>query len=128
MQPVHELNWYGGWMLVLAAFLTGIFLGLYFHREDFWGGYSGFSRRIFRLGHIALAALGMMNVLFSFSAWPAPDTLTGNVASWSFLVGGNSMPGVCFLTSWRAEFRHLFFIPVTALITAVFWTLAGAPW
>lgn len=88
MQPVHEVNWHGGWLLLLAAFLTGISLSLFFHREDFWGGYSGFSRQIFRLGHIEIASLRMMNVLFSFSAWAAPGTLAGSVAAFLFPVGG----------------------------------------
>ncbi|MFN6207128.1 MAG: hypothetical protein ACK49R_11875, partial [Planctomycetota bacterium] len=54
----------------------------------FWGGYSGFSRQIFRLGHMEIASLGMMNVLFSFSAWAAPGTLAGSVAAFLFPVGG----------------------------------------
>jgi hypothetical protein len=28
------------------------------------------------------------------------------------------MPAVCFLSAWREPFRHLFFIPVAALILA----------
>ena len=51
----HPLNWYAGWILILTAFLTGAGLGLSFHREDFWGGYASFRRRLVRLGHIALA-------------------------------------------------------------------------
>ena len=62
-EPFHILNWYAGWILVMAAFITGAAIGLRFHREDFWGGYASFRRRIVRLGHIALAALGMMNVV-----------------------------------------------------------------
>jgi hypothetical protein len=50
---------------VLLAFATGAGLGLFFHRDDFLGGYNSFRRRIVRLGHIALAALGMLNVIFS---------------------------------------------------------------
>ena len=63
--PPHVLNWQFGWLLVLAAFATGAVMGLSFHREDFLGGYDSFRRRLVRLGHIALAALGMMNVLFA---------------------------------------------------------------
>ena len=43
--------------------MTGAVLGLRFHRDDFLGGYGSFRRRIVRLGHIAMAALGMINVL-----------------------------------------------------------------
>ena len=63
--PFHVLNWHFGWWLVLGAFVTGAVIGLFFHRDDFLGGYDSFRRRIVRLGHIALAALGMMNVLYA---------------------------------------------------------------
>ena len=124
--PFHELNWFGGWILILLAFVTGAGIGLFFHRPEFWGGYDSFRRRIVRLGHIALAALGMMNVLFSLSPWPSPESSMANPASWSLLAGGISMPVVCFLSGWRSSMRHLFFIPVTCLITAVVSILLGA--
>jgi hypothetical protein len=125
--PFHPNNWYVGWSLILAAFITGALLGLFFHREDFWGGYNSFRRRIVRLGHIALAALGMMNVVFSLSPWPGMATWQGQRASIAFIVGGISMPVVCFLCGWWKGFRHLFFIPVVALVLAVVWTLLGTP-
>jgi hypothetical protein len=124
--PHHVLNWYAGWFMILSAFVTGAVLGLFFHRDDFWGGYNSFRRRIARLGHIALAALGMMNVLYSLSPWPASPTWEARAASVCFVVGGVSMPGVCFLSAWRKSMRHLFFIPVASLILAVAWTLQGA--
>ena len=126
--PSHGLNWQFGWWLVLSAFVTGALLGLFFHHDDFLGGYAGFRRRLVRLGHIAQAALGMMNVLYGLSPLPYPATPEADIAAWAFVVGGVSMPGVCFLTAWKKPFRHLFFIPVTALIVAVVTTLRGVPW
>jgi hypothetical protein len=123
----HGLNWQFGWWLVLSAFVTGALLGLCFHRDDFLGGYGGFRRRVLRLGHIAQAALGMMNVLYGLSPWPAPATPEADVAAWAFVLGGVSMPAVCFLTAWKTPFRHLFFVPVTALVVAVVTTLRGVP-
>ncbi|RIK74569.1 MAG: hypothetical protein DCC68_22800 [Planctomycetota bacterium] len=123
----HPLNWTAGWSLVLAAFVTGAAIGLFFHREDFWGGYTSFRRRIVRLGHIALAALGTMNVAFSYSPWPDESMWQGRAASIAFVVGGIAMPAVCFLSGYDKRCRHLFFIPVTALILAAAWTLSGAP-
>jgi hypothetical protein len=125
--PIHVLNWQTGWWLLLLSFVTGAGMGLFFHREDFLGGYSSFRRRIVRLGHIALAALGMLNVLFSYSSWPLADTTAASVASLAFVVGGVAMPMVCFLTGWRERCRHLFFIPVLALLIAVSFTIGGAP-
>jgi hypothetical protein len=124
--PTYILNWYAGWSLVLVAFLTGAAIGLRFYRDDFWGGYASFRRRIIRLGHIALAALGMMNVVYSLSPWPAPSSFEGRAASLGFLIGGISMPLVCFLSGWNPALRRLFFIPVIALVSAAWWTLSGA--
>jgi hypothetical protein len=123
--PSHLLNWWWGWSMVLAAFVTGALLGIYFYREDFLGGYASFRRRIVRLGHIALAALGMMNELYSLSPWPAPGTLVARIASIAFVIGGISMPAVCFLSGWKPVFRRAFFIPVVALIVAVLAVLYG---
>ena len=120
-------NWYFGWGSILGAFATGAAIGLYFHRERFLGGYDSFRRRLVRLGHIAQAALGMMNVLYAVSCRPAESSFDGQMASIGFIVGGVSMPAVCFLTAWRAGFRHLFFIPVVALVSAVIHTLRIGP-
>ncbi len=121
------MNWYIGWSLILTAFLTGAILGLFFYREDFLGGYASFRRRILRLGHIALAALGMINILFSLSSVAFEPSLRTRIASLGFVIGGITMPAVCFLASWRVGFRHLFFIPVSALVIAVIETLRIGP-
>jgi hypothetical protein len=78
-----------------------------------------------RLGHIALAALGMLNLLYSLSPWPPASDWRAEAAAVCFVIGGVTMPAVCFLTAWREPFRHLFFIPVTALVLAVLFTLQG---
>ena len=123
--PTHVLNWHVGWWLVLAGFGTGAVIGLRFHQDDFLGGYNSFRRRLVRLGHIALAALGIMNVVFSSSPWPVAGTWSGTAASVLFVAGGISMPAACFLTAWREEFRHVFAVPVGALVLAVVFTILG---
>lgn len=120
-------NWIAGWGLVLLAFLSGAMLGLGWHRDDFLGGYASFRRRVIRLGHIAFAALGLMNVVFSLSPLPTPGTTTARLASICFIAGGVLMPAVCFLTAWRSGWRHWFVLPVLSLILAVVFTLLGAP-
>lgn len=117
------INWYFGWGLILIAFTSGAAIGLYFHHDDFLGGYNSFRRRLVRLGHIALAALGIINVLYAQGISPESETTAANVASIAFLVGGATMPAVCFLAAWHPVCRHLFFIPVIALIVAVAQTL-----
>jgi hypothetical protein len=121
----HALNWNVGWGLILSAFLTGAVLGLFFERDDFLGGYGSFRRRLFRLGHIAQAALGMLNVLYALGPAHAPPTWLDQAAALGFILGGISMPLVCFLSGWRAGFRRLFVVPVVALLLAVLCTLRG---
>ena len=109
----HPFNWNLGWCLILAGFLSGAGIGLRFHRENFLGGYASFPRRMLRLGHIALVALGLLNVVVSITP------ITGSasaVAAATFAAGAVLMPSLCFLTAWRSGFRRLFFIPVVALV------------
>ena len=123
--PAFPCNWLVGWSLVLIGFLSGSVLGLFFHREDFLGGYGSFRRRLFRLGHIAFVALGLMNVLFSISAAPLGTGWEAALASGGFIVGGVTMPLMCFLTGWRDTFRHGLAVPVAALLIAVTATMLG---
>jgi hypothetical protein len=109
------MNWYTGWCLILAGFASGAALGLFFHRESFLGGYGSFRRRMLRLGHIACAALGMLNLIVGLSAQPSP----------LLVAGGVMMPAVCFLTAWKEKCRHLFLIPVVTLVAAVVMTIFG---
>src|SRR5690348_16764829 len=103
----RPLNWSFGWIWILAGFVSGAGIGLFYHRDDFWGGYSSFRRRIVRLGHICFVALGMLNLLFALSPCPAPGTMQSTIASACFVAGAVLMPAVCFLTAWRTSMRRL---------------------
>jgi hypothetical protein len=121
----HAFNFIAGWWLILAAFVSGAIIGLRFHREDFLGGYTSFRRRLLRLGHIALAALGMLNVVYGLA--PAPTSCTWPVFLPGLLLlgGAIAMPLVCFLSAWREGFRHFFVVPVVLLIAAVLLIILG---
>src|SRR5262245_59831970 len=126
MNPIlHPQNFYFGWSLVLAGFASGAAIGMGFHRDNFLGGYDSLRRRLVRLGHIALVALGVIHVLFSISA-PANGAAVILAASICFMVGALTMPAVCILAAWRSAARQLFFIPVLALVAAVILVLFGA--
>ncbi len=120
------LNWYFGWSSILLAFVSGAIIGLFFYRDDFLGGYQSFRRRILRLGHIAQAALGMMNVIAGIDQLRGPEVYS-IAGQWGLVIGGITMPLVCFLSAWRPGFRHLFFVPVTALIVAAVEILKVGP-
>ena len=115
-----------GWVWVLAGFLSGLALGLGFHRDDWLGGYGSFPRRLIRLGHISFLGLGILNIVFSLSG---PHLALGvgalRLASWSLIVGGITMPTCCALMAWRRGFRVFFGIPVAALVLGATLTVVG---
>lgn len=115
----HAFNFTAGWWLILAAFVVGAGIGLGFHREEFLGGYGSFRRRLLRLGHIALAALGGLNVLYGLSPAAGTGGAAARLPGLLLAAGAVAMPLVCFLTAWRPPFRHLFFVPVGLLLSAV---------
>jgi hypothetical protein len=66
------LNLIAGWLGMLAGVLSGAVLGLFFHREDWMGGYGSYRRRLARLGHIAFFGLGFLNLIFAASIVQLP--------------------------------------------------------
>lgn len=120
-----QVNLIAGWLGFLLGAVSGAWLGLRFHREDWLGGYASFSRRMLRLGHIACFGLGLINILFALSA--GRITPAGNVASVALIVGLVTMPVNCFLTAGRPAFKSLFFIPVTAVSAGIVATLFSLP-
>lgn len=120
------LNLIVGWAGMAACAISGALVGLFFHQENWMGGYDAFRRRMVRLGHISFFGMGVMNILFavSVSDLPAPAAYV-HPASMAFVVAAVSMPICCFLTAWRKSWRHLFPIPVIATFTGVGLLLTG---
>lgn len=105
-----------GWFLISTGFVTGAVFGLLAQDERWLGGYASRSRRLARLGHIALIALGALIV-----GWPCTTAAQSNsiavaIVSGCFLIGALTMGPVCFVTAWRWSCRVLFIVPSTALI------------
>lgn len=115
--PINEAF---GWVWILAGFLSGLVLGLFFHRDDWLGGYGSFRRRLIRLGHISFLGLGILNILFALSV-PRLGLAAGALvlASRALLVGAVTMPLCCGLMAWRRGFHLLFGIPVASLVLGV---------
>jgi hypothetical protein len=121
-----DVNLLGGWLGMLAGVLSGGIVGLFFHREDWMGGYGSYRRRLTRLGHISFFGLGFVNLIFAATAAQLdlrPAYL--QVASVALIVGAITMPACCFLSAWRKPFRHLFPIPVAAVAAGTVAILAG---
>lgn len=117
-----------GWVAMLSGAGTGAVLGLFFHRDGWAGGYASFRRRMLRLGHISFFGIGFLNFLFGLTltvvVLPQPHVA---IASTGFLVAVIAMPLVCFLTAWKRPMRHLFAIPVLAVLAGIVPVLAGWP-
>ncbi len=112
------LSFAAGWIGIFAGLLAGAVQGLFFHSDTWLGGYDSWPRRMLRLGHISLVAIGLINVAFA---------LTSGALGWAgsavwparlFIIGAVTMPLVCYLSALCKSFRHLFFIPVASLIAA----------
>ena len=109
-----------GWIGMLLGVASGAVIGMFFHREDWMGGYSSYRRRLTRLGHISFFGLAFVNFCFAFTQSVLPLAAPWNAtAMWGFLIGAATMPTVCFLSAWRKPFRHLFFIPVGGVLVGI---------
>lgn len=104
-----------GWTGICLGFVSGAWLGLATSDDAAFGGYASLNRRYLRLGHIALAALGMVNVqagLTTQAGFPMPD-----LARALLLAGLALMPLACFLHAAGVKRRTaLFALPAGTLI------------
>lgn len=119
-------NLIGGWLDMLAGVLSGAMVGLFFHRDDWMGGYGSYRRRLIRLGHISFFGLGFLNLIFVATAAQLllPFAYL-QVASISLLVAAITMPVICFLSAWRKPMRHLFPLPVLAATVGILAIVTG---
>ena len=67
MNVPTDINVIAAWLGVLAGVLTGVASGLFFHREEWLGGYGSWPRRMMRLGHISFFGLGFLNMMLAVS-------------------------------------------------------------
>ena len=112
-----QLNFLVAWVWLCLAFVSGLVLGLFFHRENWLGGYGSFRRRLYRLGHISFFGLGIVNLAFYLTAKEAslsPSTMS--IAGWCFVTGAVAMPLCCLLMAHFPRTRPLFGVPVLSLL------------
>jgi hypothetical protein len=115
---IPQLNLMLAWVGTLLGFLSGLYLGLNFHRDDWLGGYNSFKRRLYRLGHISFFGLAAVNFMFYFTirSLAATGPLV-SLAAWGFIIGAISMPICCVVMAHSRRTQALFGIPVLSLIT-----------
>src|ERR1041385_3062245 len=118
-----HLNLVLAWVWILLGFVSGMLLGLFFHRENWLGGYGSLKRRMYRLGHIWLFALGAVNLMFYLTVQNRPSNGVLRVAAAAFIAGALTMPICCLLMAHHPRTHTLFPIPVLSLLTAAVLTL-----
>lgn len=126
MQITGNWNLFAGWAATLSGVLSGAIIGLFFHRQNWRGGYDSHPRRFIRLGHISFFGLGFTNVLFGLTV--QARSLSGGVielGAASLILSVITMPICCFLAAWRKPLRHLFPVPVLSALVAVISLLAS---
>ncbi|MDH4054702.1 MAG: hypothetical protein OEW73_15480 [Gammaproteobacteria bacterium] len=118
--PAVELHVLAGWLAVSLGVFSGAAMGLLFHDETWAGGYGSFRRRMLRLGHISFFGIGFLNFFFALTLteFSLPET-TIRISSTCFLTALITMPSCCYLTAWKKPFRHIFPIPVLAVLAGV---------
>lgn len=109
-----------GWLGMGAGVLSGAAMGLFFHREEWLGGYGSFRRRMLRLGHIAFFGIGFLNIQFGLSFADGQWSGWMLAGAWALAATNLLMPLNCFLSAWKKPFRHLFFIPVLGASWGIF--------
>lgn len=112
---IPELNLVFGWLWFLIGALSGSLVGWRFQEEKWLGGYASWQRRLIRLGHISFFGTGLLNVMFATSFVEPSTSTVCLIASVSLVIGGVTMPLVCFLAANRKVFAKLFFVPVVSL-------------
>lgn len=114
-----HINLLLSWLWILLGFVSGMVIGMFFHRENWLGGYGSFKRRMYRLGHISFFGLGAVNLMF----WLTVKALflsspPVEIASWAFVTGAVTMPLCCLVMAHFPKAHMLFAVPVISLIVA----------
>ena len=112
-----NLNLLFAWLWILLGFVSGMGLGMFFHGENWLGGYGSFKRRMYRLGHISFFGLGVVNLLFCLTV--QNFSLAGpliHFASLAFITGAIAMPICCVVMAHFPKAHMIFSVPVVSLI------------
>ena len=113
------MNLYAGWVGIFLGCFVGAVIGLFFHNENWLGGYPTWRRRMLRLAHISFFGIGFINLSFGLTLRTLSVSDGIAAASWLLIIGAAAMPLVCFLSAAVKSFRHLFVIPAVSVIAGL---------
>jgi hypothetical protein len=112
-------NLWAAWIGIFLGLASGTVQGLFFHREDWLGGYDAWPRRLMRLGHISFFGIAFLNLAYANTVALLGGDADVPAASMLLVAGAITMPLVCYLAAWKKPLRHLFPVPVLSLLGAV---------
>ena len=118
-----EINLLAAWIGMLLGALFGAVQGIFFHKEEWMGGYGSWKRRMTRLGHISFFGIAFINIAFVVTVYVAEIENQVAIPSVLFIIGAIGMPLICYLSAIIKNFRHLFFIPALSVIVGVVYLL-----
>lgn len=127
---MEKYNIFAAWVGILFGILSGIPLGLLFHKTDWLGGYDSWPRRLLRLGHVSFFGIAFLNLAFGYTIIleKLQDPLLA-LAGQCLMAAQITMPAICFASAFWKPARHLFFIPVASTLggaLGLLWVLKGA--
>lgn len=108
------INIAAAWIGFAFGCISGAIPGLFFHRQDWLGGYTSWPRRLIRLAHISFFGIGFLNLGIGLTSQTLH--LSAPLASTLMLIGAITMPTICYLSAFNPKFRHLFFIPAGSVL------------
>jgi len=111
-----DANILAAWLGILAGVLLGAVQGVFFHREDWLGGYSSWRRRLMRLGHVSFFGIALLNLAFAWTIHNPGWRPASSVPAGALCLAEALMPAVCYLAAWRPNLRRLFFVPVGCVL------------
>jgi hypothetical protein len=105
------------WIGFALGCISGAIPGLFFHKQEWLGGYTSWSRRLIRLAHISFFGIGFLNLGLGLTSHVLG--ITSPLASTLMLVGAVMMPTICYASAFRPVFRNLFFIPAGSVLLSI---------
>ena len=125
MSAPADANILAAWLGVFAGVVLGAVQGLFFHRDDWIGGYSSWRRRLMRLGHVSFFGIALLNLAFAWTVHNPGWRPASSLPAAALCAAQGLMPAVCYLAAWRPPMRHLFFLPVSCVLVGVGGLLLG---
>lgn len=119
LRIMTELNLYAAWIGMLLGGILGAIQGLFFHKEEWLGGYGSWTRRMTRLGHISFFGIAFINIAFVGTSEILGIKQQVSTPSALFIIGAIGMPLICYLSAFKKPIRHFFFIPALSIIAGI---------